>query len=80
MVTCKFVDVSPARAKEWLKHNKNNRPFKKRAIKEYALSMRQGWLLTGDTIKFDDKGDIKNGALTLYTYKSGKRDPLAVVR
>jgi branched-chain amino acid transport system substrate-binding protein len=27
------------------------------------------------TIAFDEKGDIKNGALTLYTYKGGKRRP-----
>ena len=32
------------------------------------------------TIAFDDKGDIKNGALTLFTYNGGKRDQLAVVR
>ncbi|MFY8085230.1 MAG: branched-chain amino acid ABC transporter substrate-binding protein [Rubrivivax sp.] len=32
------------------------------------------------TIGFDSKGDIKNGALTLYTYKGGKRDQIAVVR
>ena len=32
------------------------------------------------TITFDEKGDIKNGALTLYTYKAGKREQLAVVR
>jgi branched-chain amino acid transport system substrate-binding protein len=32
------------------------------------------------TISFDQKGDIKNGAVTLYTYKGGKRDALAVVR
>ena len=32
------------------------------------------------TIVFDQKGDIKNGALTLYTYKGGKRDQIAVVR
>jgi branched-chain amino acid transport system substrate-binding protein len=32
------------------------------------------------TIAFDEKGDIKNGALTLYTYKDGKREQLAVVR
>jgi len=35
--------------------------------------------ITG-TIAFDQKGDIKNGALTLYTYKGGKRDQIAVVR
>ena len=32
------------------------------------------------TIAFDEKGDIKNGALTLFTYKGGKREQLAVVR
>ena len=34
--------------------------------------------LTG-TIGFDERGDIKNGALTLYTFKDGKRDPLEIV-
>ena len=32
------------------------------------------------TIAFDEKGDIKNGALTLYTYKGGQREQIAVVR
>ncbi|MFM2328053.1 MAG: hypothetical protein RLZZ494_156 [Pseudomonadota bacterium] len=32
------------------------------------------------TITFDEKGDIKNGALTLYTYKGGNREQIAVVR
>lgn len=31
-------------------------------------------------ISFDEKGDIKNGALTLFTYKGGKREQLAVIR
>ncbi|MFN4351710.1 MAG: branched-chain amino acid ABC transporter substrate-binding protein [Hylemonella sp.] len=31
-------------------------------------------------IAFDEKGDIKNGALTLFTYKMGKREQLAVIR
>ncbi|HVL74407.1 MAG TPA: branched-chain amino acid ABC transporter substrate-binding protein [Noviherbaspirillum sp.] len=31
-------------------------------------------------IAFDDKGDIKDGALTLYTYRGGKRTELAVVK
>ena len=31
-------------------------------------------------ISFDEKGDIKNGALTLYTYKGGERVQLAVIR
>lgn len=35
--------------------------------------------VTGN-ISFDEKGDIKNGALTLFTYKGGKREQMAVVR
>jgi branched-chain amino acid transport system substrate-binding protein len=35
--------------------------------------------VTGD-IAFDAKGDIKNGALTLFTYKGGKREEMKVVR
>jgi branched-chain amino acid transport system substrate-binding protein len=35
--------------------------------------------VTGD-IEFDAKGDMKHGTLTLYSYKGGKRDQLAVVR
>jgi len=35
--------------------------------------------VTGD-IAFDDKGDIKDGTLSLYTYKGGKRDLLAVTK
>ena len=31
-------------------------------------------------ISFDPKGDIKNGTLTLYTYKGGSKDTLAVVQ
>jgi branched-chain amino acid transport system substrate-binding protein len=35
--------------------------------------------VTGN-IAFDAKGDIKDGTLTLYTYKGGKRSQLAVTK
>lgn len=35
--------------------------------------------VTGDIV-FDKKGDIKEGTLTLYTFKSGKREELAVIK
>jgi branched-chain amino acid transport system substrate-binding protein len=35
--------------------------------------------VTGEIV-FDKKGDIKDGALTLYTFKAGKREQLAVIR
>jgi len=45
-----------------------------------VLAKTDGYKGVTGTIAFDAKGDIKNGALTLYTYKGGKRDQLAVVR
>ena len=45
-----------------------------------ALAKTEGYKGVTGTIAFDSKGDIKNGALTLYTYKGGKREQIAVVR
>jgi branched-chain amino acid transport system substrate-binding protein len=44
-----------------------------------ALKATQYKGVTGN-IAFDEKGDIKNGALTLMTYKGGVRTTLAVIR
>jgi branched-chain amino acid transport system substrate-binding protein len=43
------------------------------------LAKTTGYKGVTGTISFDAKGDIKNGALTLYTFKGGKRDQIAVV-
>lgn len=45
-----------------------------------VLASTSGYKGVTGTIAFDQKGDIKNGALTLYTYKADKRDLLSVVR
>ena len=45
-----------------------------------VLAKTEGYKGVTGTIAFDDKGDVKNGALTLYTYKGDKRDQIAVVR
>ena len=44
------------------------------------LAKTNGYKGVTGTIGFDEKGDIKNGALTLFTYKGGKRDTISVVR
>jgi branched-chain amino acid transport system substrate-binding protein len=44
------------------------------------LAKTSGYQGVTGTIGFDDKGDIKNGALTIFTYKAGKRDVITVVR
>ncbi|MBV8502205.1 MAG: branched-chain amino acid ABC transporter substrate-binding protein [Paucibacter sp.] len=44
-----------------------------------VLAKMEGYKGVTGTIGFDSFGDIKNGSLTLYTYKSGQREQLAVV-
>jgi len=44
-----------------------------------VLAKTEGYKGVTGTISFDEKGDVKNGALTLYTYKDGKKSPLGVV-
>ena len=45
-----------------------------------VLAKTDGYKGVTGTISFDEKGDVKNGALTLYTFKGGKREQIAVVR
>ncbi|MBC7484157.1 MAG: branched-chain amino acid ABC transporter substrate-binding protein, partial [Rhizobacter sp.] len=45
-----------------------------------VLAKTEGFKGVTGTISFDEKGDVKNGALTLFTYKGDKRDQIAVVR
>ena len=45
-----------------------------------VLAKTDGYKGVTGTIGFDGKGDVKNGALTLFTYKGGAREQIAVVR
>lgn len=45
-----------------------------------ALAKTEGYKGVTGTIAFDERGDVKNGALTLYTYKGEKREQIAVLR
>jgi branched-chain amino acid transport system substrate-binding protein len=45
-----------------------------------VLAKTEGYKGVTGVISFDNKGDVKNGALTLYTYKGDKREQMAVVR
>jgi branched-chain amino acid transport system substrate-binding protein len=45
-----------------------------------VLAKTTGYKGVTGVISFDNKGDIKNGALTLFTYKGGAREQIAVVR
>lgn len=44
------------------------------------LAATEGYVGVTGNISFDEKGDLKNGALTLYTYKGQRREQIAVIR
>jgi branched-chain amino acid transport system substrate-binding protein len=44
-----------------------------------VLAKTEGYKGVTGMIAFDENGDIKNGALTLYTYRGGKKEQIAVV-
>ena len=45
-----------------------------------VLAKTAGYKGVTGSISFDEKGDVKNGALTMFTYKGGNREQIAVVR
>jgi branched-chain amino acid transport system substrate-binding protein len=45
-----------------------------------VLAKTSGYKGVTGNITFDEKGDVKNGALTLFTYKGGKREMIKIVR
>jgi branched-chain amino acid transport system substrate-binding protein len=44
------------------------------------LAKTDGYDGVTGSISFDEKGDIRNGALTLYTFRGNRRDAIAVIR
>jgi len=45
-----------------------------------VLAKTEGYKGVTGTISFDEKGNLRNGAITLYTYAAGQRYQLAVIR
>jgi branched-chain amino acid transport system substrate-binding protein len=45
-----------------------------------ALAATEGYKGVTGLISFDPKGDIKNASLTLFTYRNGVREQIAVIR
>ena len=45
-----------------------------------VLAKTSGYQGVTGAISFDGKGDIQGGALTLYTFKGGRREQIAVIR
>jgi len=56
------VLVTPAKAEEYLASQVRNRRVYRRAVEGHAAAMREGrWVKTGETIKFDTKGQLIDG-------------------
>ena len=54
--------VTPVTAEDWLKKNKNNRNVAEKKLREYTDDMLQGrWMMNGESIKFDTRGDLLDG-------------------
>ena len=64
-MTMTIEDITPAKAREYLKkniHNPRHGRMNRSVIKKYADDMKSGlWELNGEAIQFDEDGFLKNG-------------------
>lgn len=61
-ITSEIKEVTPELAREWLDHNTNNRTLRRDTVTRYANDMSAGnWSLVGDSICFDESGNLING-------------------
>lgn len=57
-----WEDVTPDMARTYLKSNTHNRPLDAARVSKYAADMRAGrWLVSPETISFDEHGVLLNG-------------------
>lgn len=79
----KVESISPAKAVEYLRHNKDNyRKLTRSVYKRYADDMKNGrWQLNGEPIVFAEDGTLKDGQHRLAAIvESGKTIQMAVIR
>lgn len=77
-----IVNVSPAKAAEWLMRNTHNRPIRRQHIATLLRAIEKNeWRLGNDAIAFDSNGVLLNGQHRLTAIvESGKTLPVMVVR
>lgn len=79
--TCVWESISPSRAKEYLAKNINNRPLSQVASDKLADGFAADYQENGDTIKFDEDGNLVDGQHRLTAVvKSGRTIHSWVVR
>ncbi len=81
-ITAEIIDVTPAMAREFLSHNRQNRNLTQRNVNKYSADMKSGnWEITGETIVFYENGDLKDGQHRLTAIlKANVSVPMIVVR
>lgn len=58
----KIIEVTPDMAREWLKHNPNNRSINHKLVSAYSQQMfTNNWDITGQAISFDINGNLIDG-------------------
>lgn len=74
--------VTPAKAEEYLQKNPKNRAISPKTVNAYARDMENGdWLDTGESIKFDVRGNLLDGQHRLAAVvRSGCKIRLSIVR
>jgi hypothetical protein len=80
-VNIRLVEVTPELAKEFLKHTKINRPLSVSNVNFLTREiLKNSWMLTGESIKFDSDGYLIDGQHRLNAIiKSGKKVLLMIM-
>lgn len=67
MIKAEFILVTPEMAKEFLKRNVSNRVLSTKTVNKYAEDLKNNrWILNGEPIQFNKKGELKNGQHRLH--------------
>src|SRR5712691_3180199 len=62
-----IVTITPELAQEWLDRGGNNRKVTRRRIDAMTAAIQRGeWQLTGEAIKLDDEGRVRDGQNRLH--------------
>lgn len=74
--------ITPAKAKEYLSHNRDNRNLRRKRILSYASQMKRGqWKNTGDPIRFASNGRLLDGQHRLQAVVEAEVSiPMVVIR
>lgn len=77
-----IIKITPELASEFLRKNTINRNIREKRVNQYVKEMQEGkWELNGESIKFNDKGELIDGQHRLSAIaKSGMTIEMCVVK